>query len=132
MMNSTYLVVYGGRSSTKAVHNTTILFLDLGPMLYNLLRPYYTNLGNKLECLSLASLSSLAQYLQVRQGAYLSKAPSKCSIIGETLNIKIKYLTQLESTARDKHSSLLRKFVNYGRKKFYNIGPEQPDQWLED
>ncbi len=25
--------------------------------------------------------------------------------------------------ARDKRSSLLRKFVNYGRKKFYNIGP---------
>jgi hypothetical protein len=25
--------------------------------------------------------------------------------------------------ARDKHSSLLRKFVNYGRKKFYNIKP---------
>ena len=23
----------------------------------------------------------------------------------------------------DKHSSLLQKFVNYGRKKFYNIGP---------
>jgi hypothetical protein len=37
---------------------------------------------NKLECLSLASLSSLALCLQVRQGAYLSKAPSKCSIIG--------------------------------------------------
>jgi hypothetical protein len=25
--------------------------------------------------------------------------------------------------ARDKHSSLLQKFVNYGRKIFYNIGP---------
>jgi hypothetical protein len=24
---------------------------------------------------------------------------------------------------RPKHSSLLRKLVNYGRKKFYNIGP---------
>jgi len=29
----------------------------------------------------------------------------------------------MERSARDKHSSLLRKFVNYGRKKFYNIGP---------
>jgi hypothetical protein len=27
----------------------------------------------------------------------------------------------------DKHSSLLRKFVNYGEKKFYNIGP-----WLDN
>jgi hypothetical protein len=25
--------------------------------------------------------------------------------------------------ARDKHSSLLRKSVNYGQKQFYNIGP---------
>jgi hypothetical protein len=32
-------------------------------------------------------------------------------------------LTRLESLARDKHSSLLRKSVNYDRKKFYNIGP---------
>ncbi len=30
--------------------------------------------------------------------------------------------TRLERVARDKHSSLLRTFVNYGRKKFYNIG----------
>jgi hypothetical protein len=28
----------------------------------------------------------------------------------------------MERPARDKHSSLLRKFVNCGRKKFYNIG----------
>jgi hypothetical protein len=28
----------------------------------------------------------------------------------------------LEGLARDKRSSLLRTFVNYGRKKFYNIG----------
>jgi hypothetical protein len=25
--------------------------------------------------------------------------------------------------AKDKHSSLLRKYVNYGQKMFYNIGP---------
>ncbi len=28
---------------------------------------------------------------------------------------------RLERTAKDKHSSLLRTFVNYGGKKFYNI-----------
>jgi len=27
----------------------------------------------------------------------------------------------MEKLAKDKHSSLLRMFVNYGRKKFYNI-----------
>jgi len=34
-----------------------------------------------------------------------------------------KQYTSLESVARSKDSSLLRKFVTYGRKKFYNIGP---------
>ncbi len=33
-----------------------------------------------------------------------------------------KHHTRLERLARDKHSSLLRKGVTYGRKKFYNIG----------
>ncbi len=32
-------------------------------------------------------------------------------------------MTRLEKFSRDKHSSLYRKFVNYGVKKFYNIGP---------
>ncbi len=31
--------------------------------------------------------------------------------------------TRLETFARDKYSSLLRKSVNRGRKKFYNISP---------
>ena len=34
-----------------------------------------------------------------------------------------KQQTRLERLARDKHSCLLQKFVTYGRKKFYNIGP---------
>ncbi len=33
----------------------------------------------------------------------------------------------MESIARDKHSSLLRTFVNYGRKKFYNVGRAEGD-----
>ncbi len=31
-------------------------------------------------------------------------------------------MTRLERLGRDKHSSSLRKFVNYDREKFYNIG----------
>jgi hypothetical protein len=42
---------------------------------------------------------------------------------GEAHSLSHKYSTRLESLARDKHSSLLRTFVNYGRKKFYIIGP---------
>ncbi len=34
-----------------------------------------------------------------------------------------KFETRLERLAKDKHSSLLRTFVNYGVKSFYNIGP---------
>ncbi len=33
-----------------------------------------------------------------------------------------KHQTRLERPVRDKHSWLLRTFVNYGRKKFYKIG----------
>ncbi len=32
-------------------------------------------------------------------------------------------LDKAERLARDKHSSLLQKFGNYDRKKFYNTGP---------
>jgi hypothetical protein len=32
-------------------------------------------------------------------------------------------LNRLEELAGDKHSSLLRKFVNYGQNKFYKIRP---------
>ncbi len=34
-----------------------------------------------------------------------------------------RHQTKLERLAMDKHSSLLRKFVNCVRKKFFNIGP---------
>jgi hypothetical protein len=37
----------------------------------------------------------------------------------------------LERRARDKHSSLLQKFVNYGQKKFHNIGPRCTFPFLE-
>jgi hypothetical protein len=32
-----------------------------------------------------------------------------------------KYKTRLERLAKDKHSSLLQKLINYGHKKVYNI-----------
>jgi hypothetical protein len=39
-------------------------------------------------------------------------------------SLTLKHLTKLEKLARDKHSSLLRRFVNYG-KKSYNIRPRR-------
>ncbi len=56
---------------------------------------------NKLECLSLASLSNLVQCLQPTH----------------------KHYTKFERLARDKHFSLLQKSVNYGSKKFYSTCP---------
>jgi|APCry1669189369_1035219.scaffolds.fasta_scaffold381320_1 hypothetical protein len=38
--------------------------------------------------------------------------------------------TRLERLAREKHSGLLFTFVNYGRKKFYNIVPRSPTEDL--
>ena len=38
---------------------------------------------------------------------------------------------KMESLARDKHSSLLQKYVNYGRKMFYSTGPWLPKLSLE-
>ncbi len=40
---------------------------------------------------------------------------------GLEVSLTHKHKTRLEGLARDKHSSLLRKFVNYDRKEFYNI-----------
>jgi hypothetical protein len=36
--------------------------------------------------------------------------------------IKLFPVQNMEQIVRDKHSSLLRKFVNYKQKEFYNIG----------
>jgi hypothetical protein len=58
-----------------------------------------------------------------KAGAYPSKAPSRCFTLGETPSLTHKYQTRLKRLARDKHSSLSRKSVNYGRNKFYDTGP---------
>jgi hypothetical protein len=44
----------------------------------------------------------------------------KCTSLGQAPGLSYKHWTRL---GRDKHSSLLRKFINYGRKMFYKIGP---------
>jgi len=54
--------------------------------------------------------------------AHLSEAPFGCFALGQTPGIAHKY-TSLGRPARYKHCSLLWKFLNTGRKKFYRIGP---------
>ncbi len=56
-------------------------------------------------------------------GAYLRAVPFRCSTLGQAPLLTCKLKTRLEKLARDKRYSLLREFVTYGRKKFYNIGP---------
>ncbi len=55
--------------------------------------------------------------------AYPSDVTFSCCTLGWAPGITHKYQTRLERLTRDKCFSLLRKFVHYGRKKFYNIGP---------
>ncbi len=50
-----------------------------------------------------------------------SGAPEKC-FTQVSSGLTCKYYTWSERLASEKHSGLLQKFVNYGRKKFYNIG----------
>ncbi len=45
------------------------------------------------------------------------------STLGYAPGLAHKHYTRLERLARDKQCSLLRKYINYGRKKFYRIGP---------
>ncbi len=55
----------------------------------------------------------------------LSEAPESSYIpVGSSLTRK--FQTRLESVDGGKHSSLLQTFVNYGRKKIYNIEPSWP------
>ncbi len=47
-----------------------------------------------------------------KAGAYPIQEPFRCYTLGQNTH------TRLERLTRDKHSSLLRKFVNFGQKKF--------------
>ncbi len=47
----------------------------------------------------------------------------RCSTLGQAPGLSDKHQNRLESFARDKHSSLLRKSVNYGCKMFCSTGP---------
>ncbi len=52
--------------------------------------------------------------------AFPSKAPFRYSTLGQAPGLIHKHQTRLERLAKDKHFSLLRKSVNYSRKKFYS------------
>jgi hypothetical protein len=64
-----------------------------------------------------------SQIFVSKAGSYPSGAHFKCSAIGQAPGLIYKRWIRLESTATDRHSSLLQKFVNYGWKMFFNIWP---------
>jgi hypothetical protein len=66
---------------------------------------------NKLEYLSPGGLWSTTYCLQ------------GTGTLGWPPGLTHRYYIWLEKLAIDKHSSLLQKFVNYGQKGFYNMGP---------
>ncbi len=100
-----------------------IYHCPLVSMLLNYFWPYFLNFCTKLECLSVTCLFQFSlMFVGKARNLPQNGAPERCFIcIGSSITSK--YQTSLERLARDKHSSVLRKFVNYGQKKFYNIGP---------
>ncbi len=90
-------------------------------MFYNLFCWQFTNVCNKLERLSQAGLSNLIKCFRARPGAYPRVEHLKGSSLVQALAFFHKHQTRQERLARDKH--LLRTFINYWCKMFYNIGP---------
>ncbi len=75
-----------------------------------LLRPYFTIFRNKLECLSMAGLSSLVQCLQERQGVYPSEVQFNCSSLGYVSALLNKHKTKLERLVKDQLITKIPKF----------------------
>ncbi len=63
-----------------------------------------------------------SQMFAGKAGAYPIEAPFKCSILGEAPGLAHSQYTRLERLVMSKPSSLIQKFVTYGRSEFYNIG----------
>ncbi len=61
-------------------------------------------------------------FITLGPGGYYPRVEHLKGRVGTGLTCK--HYTRVERLARDKHFTLLRKSVNYGRNKFYNIGPK--------
>jgi hypothetical protein len=63
----------------------------------------------------------LSLMFEGKTGAYPSEASLRCSSLRSAPSLTQVHFAKLEKPARDEHSSLLGKFVSYGRKKVHNI-----------
>ncbi len=92
------------------------------------------------QCYNTFSVCNLRIFMKSRCVCPWQTVPAQARIVGEARSLPqsgaterwftwvgsgltCNHYTRMDRLARDKHSSLLRKFVNYGQKKFYNIGP---------
>jgi len=73
--------------------------------------------------MSLASLTSMAQCMWVRPGAYLIVKHLKGASLRLALVLPTNITLGWKVFSGDKHSCLSSKSVNYQRKKIYRIGP---------
>jgi hypothetical protein len=76
--------------------------------------------GNKLVFLPGKQLQPSLMFVS-KAKAYPSETPLRCSPLGQVPRLIHKHWPMLERPAMDKHSSLLRTFVNYERKKVFNF-----------
>ncbi len=83
---------------------------------------YINCVNNKLECSSMTKLFQPSVILASKAIAFLNGAPEKCSTLGQAPDLTYKYYTRLERPAKDKHSSLLRLFLNYGYRNVCSMG----------
>ncbi len=110
----------------KCVNYGQKCFKTLAPGL-NVIRLYGRNLRTSLISKSICFWQALPVQSNVceQAGACLSEVPLRCSTLGQFPGLIRKQQTRLERLVRDKHSSLLRTYVKYVRKKFHNFGPRQ-------
>ncbi len=108
--NFTYIIL----SSVKAEANVIKLFMVVSQNFLNIF------VISQRVCPWKAFSYPSLMFASKAKSLSLSGAPFRCfTWVGSGLICK--HQTRLERLARDKRSNLLRKFVTYGRKKFYNI-----------
>ncbi len=88
---------------------------------------YKTFFGRNLRIIMISQSVCIWQAFTAQSnvcvGAYPGEAPFRCSTLGYAPGLTHKHQSRQERLARDKQSSLIRKSVDYDRKKFYSTGP---------
>ncbi len=88
-----------------------------GPNVIKLFCPQFTDFHNKLDCFVPGKPFQPSLMFVGKAGAYRVKHLSISTLEGRLLALPTNIrLDSLEKLVRNKHSSILQKFVNYGQK----------------